>query len=673
MAQGRKRRRREPAADADGEKAYSLAGSRPKKSGRGSNGIPAGSRPSGGRGSSGNGIPAGSRGGARGGGNGIPPGSRGGSRGGSGNGIRAGSRPSGGRGGSGSGIPAGSSVRSRKRRGGSGIPAGSKGAVMTLESKADTSSTLAGVDEEKGIVEAYVSVTGIEDNVGDIIEPGAYAKTLRTRTPKGVWSHRWEEPVSKTLDIKEILPGDPSLPDTLPNGDPWPAGAGALYVKTQFNLDSDIGRRAFSNVKFFSDGTGPDTAAWSIGYKTTKSTKDKTGIRRIKELELYEYSPVLHGANSHAKTLSVKSLDEAKAALEAGGYDTSELDLKGLGEAEFDGLTADEVKDLVQAGNIIDALLTEIGVKRVAPVGDPDLTVPDADARWAPDRGDADDVQVLQTLAQRLEEVVEAGDYPDLLDAADAFDAAVAAGDDPAIAATVQEFLAQLLADEADNPDPEDIDEDSEITWDDIRDVVADTFDDANRHLYGIEPDDDDEAVDEADEFDDEDDYDADPDDDGEEERPETDQADDAGSETGDGDAEAEDAGDGNYKTEFYDRGEVKSPNAAERRRAASRGEAMNDGSFPIRNRTELRKANNLRGSGNAPREAVEAHIRKRARAIGEPVPEGAGKDSDEDEKDKSKGGSKNDPGPGLGLPDLGWAGAADDVWNAIDFGDSRV
>ena len=47
------------------------------------------------------------------------------------------------------------------------------------------------------------------------------------------------------------MPGDPRLPSALRNGQPWPDGAGGLYVKAQFNVDTADGRDAFSNVKFF--------------------------------------------------------------------------------------------------------------------------------------------------------------------------------------------------------------------------------------------------------------------------------------------------------------------------------------------------------------------------------------------------------------------------------------
>ena len=162
------------------------------------------------------------------------------------------------------------------------------------------------VDEEKGIVEAFVSVTGIKDRVNDIIEPGAYKDTLANRTPKGLRDHDWKMLVSKVLEIKEIMPGEPGLPSTLPDGKPWPAEAGALYVKAQYNLNTERGRDAYADAKFF----GSDQE-WSIGYSVPKTKdaaqKDASGVRRIKRLDLFEYSQVLWGAMPHARTASVKS------------------------------------------------------------------------------------------------------------------------------------------------------------------------------------------------------------------------------------------------------------------------------------------------------------------------------------------------------------------------------
>lgn len=160
------------------------------------------------------------------------------------------------------------------------------------------------VDEKKGIVEAFVSVTGIRDNVKDIIHPGAYEKSLATRKPKGVFAHKWDMPIAKALEVKELLPGDKALPKTLPNGNPWPREAGALWVKMQFNMKSQAGKEQFHNVVFYED-----EQEWSIGYQVPAGAAridSKTGVRHIDYLELYEFSPVLFGAMPAARTSSVK-------------------------------------------------------------------------------------------------------------------------------------------------------------------------------------------------------------------------------------------------------------------------------------------------------------------------------------------------------------------------------
>ncbi|MEV0973287.1 hypothetical protein [Microtetraspora glauca] len=77
-----------------------------------------------------------------------------------------------------------------------------------------------------------------------------------------------------------------------------------MFIKGQFNLGTDEGRRAYENVKFFRE-----QCEWSIGYAVVpgRSKRDSRGIRHIFELALFEYSTVLVAANPLAMTLSVKS------------------------------------------------------------------------------------------------------------------------------------------------------------------------------------------------------------------------------------------------------------------------------------------------------------------------------------------------------------------------------
>jgi antirestriction protein ArdC len=81
------------------------------------------------------------------------------------------------------------------------------------------------------------------------------------------------------------------------------AGIGGLYAKVQFNLQSEKGKEAFASVAFFGE-----EQEWSIGYKTINGAFDPAQQANVlREVELYEVSPVLHGANQLTGTISVKS------------------------------------------------------------------------------------------------------------------------------------------------------------------------------------------------------------------------------------------------------------------------------------------------------------------------------------------------------------------------------
>ena len=54
--------------------------------------------------------------------------------------------------------------------------------------------------------------------------------------------HDWNAPVAKTLEARELAPNDPLLPDNI-------RGLGGLYVKAKFNMNTQRGREAFSDIK----------------------------------------------------------------------------------------------------------------------------------------------------------------------------------------------------------------------------------------------------------------------------------------------------------------------------------------------------------------------------------------------------------------------------------------
>jgi HK97 family phage prohead protease len=154
------------------------------------------------------------------------------------------------------------------------------------------------VDEAKGIVECFVSGVGNKDSVGDIVLPGAFTESLKRRKPRVVWGHDWNHPIGKVLEIYEVPASDLRLPAKMRS-----AGIGGLFARVQFNLKSEKGREAFANIAFY----GEDQE-WSIGYKTLDAIYDnQRQANLLREVELYEVSPVLHGANQLTGTISIKS------------------------------------------------------------------------------------------------------------------------------------------------------------------------------------------------------------------------------------------------------------------------------------------------------------------------------------------------------------------------------
>lgn len=170
--------------------------------------------------------------------------------------------------------------------------------VQTKEFKAFPITLTKEIDDEQGIVEAIVSVFNNVDMGKEIIRPGYFAKSLKRKLPKGVWMHDWTKPIAKTLEARELLPGDPLLPGDIRQ-------LGGLYVKSQFNRDTQRGREAYSDIKF---GIVDE---FSIGY-TNERTHFDEDLDALELLEgtLHEWSPVLVGMNPATSVLGIKALED---------------------------------------------------------------------------------------------------------------------------------------------------------------------------------------------------------------------------------------------------------------------------------------------------------------------------------------------------------------------------
>lgn len=154
----------------------------------------------------------------------------------------------------------------------------------------------------RGTSRAIYAVTGVVDEVNDLIVPGAFASTLATRRVKAVWHHEWKDAVGVVLDVEEWMPGDPRFAD-VPD---WPPEAGALVATVEYNRRTSKGRDTYEQVKqWYEHGE----AAFSIGYRVPAdgATRRADGVRVIHRLDLFEVSPVLHGAHPMTRALEVKA------------------------------------------------------------------------------------------------------------------------------------------------------------------------------------------------------------------------------------------------------------------------------------------------------------------------------------------------------------------------------
>lgn len=212
-------------------------------------------------------------------------------------------------------------------------------------------------DEHPGQIEAVVSVFDVVDKGKDKIKPGFFAKSLERKLPKGVWGHNWDAPIAKTLEARELAAGDPLLPDGL-------KALGGLYIKGQFNLDTQRGREAYSDIKF---GIIDE---FSIGYRTVKARKDeKSGVRELIEGDLFEWSPVLVGMNDRTALLSIKSADGTEPDPAKCGYG---MDMPM--SATDDPM---EYAPRAAAGAVVDRLMGSLGTALYGAINDESVPWPD--------------------------------------------------------------------------------------------------------------------------------------------------------------------------------------------------------------------------------------------------------------------------------------------------------
>jgi HK97 family phage prohead protease len=144
------------------------------------------------------------------------------------------------------------------------------------------------VDGQPGTFEGYGNVFGVVDSYREVVERGAFKRTLAHAKAAGkkiplLWQHDTRQPIG-TLSAVEDDHG--------------------LLVTASLVLGTEKGREAYELLK------AGAINAMSIGYDVVKDKYDKTsGVRYLKEVRLWEVSLVTFPANEASLVTTVKAAD----------------------------------------------------------------------------------------------------------------------------------------------------------------------------------------------------------------------------------------------------------------------------------------------------------------------------------------------------------------------------
>jgi HK97 family phage prohead protease len=159
-----------------------------------------------------------------------------------------------------------------------------------IKLKEQKAKDLLSFDEAEGKVSAVFSVFNEIDSDGDVVLP----KSIRSGYgDKGVvmcWGHDWKHIIGKGVIRNE---------------------ENQAVFHGEFNMNTTAGKEAYETVKAMGD-----IQQWSFGFEVNDSergmfTKDgqETEVRFLKDVKVWEVSPVLVGANQNTHTLAVKEKD----------------------------------------------------------------------------------------------------------------------------------------------------------------------------------------------------------------------------------------------------------------------------------------------------------------------------------------------------------------------------
>jgi len=156
---------------------------------------------------------------------------------------------------------------------------------------------------EDGTFSGYASVFGNVDHGMDIVQRGAFARSLASgRKVRMLWQHDPSKVIGVWDEIKEDDRG--------------------LFVRGRVLSDVNLGREAMALLR------ADAIDSMSIGFRTVEATEEDGGrVRKLVEVDLWEISLVTFPMNTAATVTDVKSIRterEFEAFLREAGYSRKE-------------------------------------------------------------------------------------------------------------------------------------------------------------------------------------------------------------------------------------------------------------------------------------------------------------------------------------------------------------
>lgn len=161
-------------------------------------------------------------------------------------------------------------------------------------------------DGIEGKVQAVFSLFDDIDSDGDVVLPSAIKSgfdPVNDEVPM-VWAHQWDKPIGRGKIVKD--------------------DSKAVF-DGEFFMDTESGNEAYKLVKNMGN-----LQQWSFGFRVNdsefgkfkKDNEDETEVRYLKDLSVYEVSPVLVGANQDTFTMAIKSQNQDQEEKGVLGHDS---------------------------------------------------------------------------------------------------------------------------------------------------------------------------------------------------------------------------------------------------------------------------------------------------------------------------------------------------------------